>query len=452
MGIGALLMISCICQAEERNRILEVGIAVTDITPKDPVWLAGYAARDQPSTGIDTPLKIQAVAFRDGGNESPVVLASLDNCEVDRQFMIPVNKAVEARWNLRKGRLIVVSSHTHGGPVLKSALLGMYQISEDKREGIHQYTQFLQERIVETVGAALTDLRPAKLYYGKGRAFFAMNRRVYKESGMAFGENPDGPVDWDVPVLKITSTTGDIRAVLFGYACHATSMSSGNADFYKLSGGYMAYARSFIEETMQTEALFLTGMGADSNPSPRGSLKHSKRHGLQLAGAVVGVLNRPMKKITGPMSFAFREVPLDLESPPSKTELAEDVQNENPHIKNRARKYLDQLKQTHRIQTEVPLPISILGFGEDLSIVLMAGEVVVDYSLQIKRMFKGQTPWTVGYAYEIPCYIPSNRLLKEGGYEAESSLVYYGIYGPFAGRIQDSIMKTVADLFEEVRN
>jgi hypothetical protein len=78
----------------------------------------------------------------------------------------------------------------------------------------------------------------------------------------------------------------------------------------------------------------------------------------------------------------------------------------------------------------------------------LAGEVVVDYAIRLKRQYADDHPWCIGYAYEVPCYIPNVRILKEGGYEAESSLIYYGLYGPFRTSIESNILTQVNGLMQ----
>src|ERR1041385_8025409 len=67
---------------------LQIGIAVRDITPDGPIWLAGYASRNRASEKVDCPLVAQAVAIQSNPGE-PVVLVSVDNCEVSREFTAP---------------------------------------------------------------------------------------------------------------------------------------------------------------------------------------------------------------------------------------------------------------------------------------------------------------------------------------------------------------------------
>ncbi|HOW65908.1 MAG TPA: neutral/alkaline non-lysosomal ceramidase N-terminal domain-containing protein [Candidatus Paceibacterota bacterium] len=429
--------------AEDPSQV-EIGLAVRDITPQDPIWLAGYAARTNASIRADTRLYLQACAMRSG--EERVVLVSLDNCEVDRDFTAPVLEELGARHKLKPGAVIVVSSHTHSAPVLEGPLSPMYPLDSEQLRKIREYGSTVRKALAETVDEALANLQPARLEYGVGRANIGINRREFRGNQVVIGHNPDGPVDGEVPVLKIQGANGVIRAVLFGYACHLTSLAGGN-DFYVISGDFVAYARQHLEACYPgILPIFMQGMGADQNPSPRGSLLDSRRHGLQLAGAIAGVLNRPMRPIEGALRFSYARTDLPLMPPPSPAKLEEDAQANDRYIQSRARAYLEMTKRGKPLPTAVSLPMACVSLGDDLTFLFMGGEVVVDYALRLKRMFAARNPWTIGYAYEIPCYIPSQRILKEGGYEADGSLVYYGVYGPFDPAVENRVIDTMTAL------
>jgi len=354
--------------------------------------------------------------------------------------MQPVLKDYADKLQLGRGEVAVVCSHTHSAPVLDQTLTDMAQLPPQDLERIEKYSRSLQAKLVEVVQAALADLQPATFEQGTGRATFAMNRRVYQGDNVVFGDNPDGPVDWEVPVLRIKGTNSVVRAIVFGYACHGTSIRNGD-DWYVVSGEYMAYARQLLQADQPgAVAMFLTGMGADSDPAPRGLLVDAKRHGLELAGAVMGVLDRPMRPVRGAFKLAYDEVDLPLAAPPGREQLEKDAQSQDISVKLRAEDYLKLLGSGQPLPTSIKLPVAVLRLGEDLTFVLLGGEVVVDYSRRIKRLLAADHPWTIGYAYEVPCYIPSSRLIKEGGYETDSSLTYYGYYGPFRGVIESQLV------------
>jgi len=428
----------------------EVGIAVRDITPDSPIRLAGYEDRKRAADKVDQPLLVQALALKNLSGERFVFVA-LDNCEVSHAFMQPVLREYADKLRLGRGEVAVVCSHTHSAPVLEQTLTNMSQPPPEDRERIEKYSRSLQAKLVEVVKAALADCQPATFEQGIGRATFAMNRRVYEGDNVVFGENPDGPVDWEVPVLRIRGNNGAVRAILFGYACHGTSIRSGD-DWYVVSGEYMAYARQLLEaHEPGAVAMFLTGMGADSNPAPRGLLLHAKRHGLELAGAVIGVLDRPMRPVRGAFKLAYDEVDLPLAAPPGRDQLEKEVQSRDIPAKLRAEGYLKRLSAGQPLPSSIKLPVAALRLGEDLTFVLMGGEVVVDYSRRIKRLLAADHPWTIGYAYEVPCYIPSARLIKEGGYETDSSLIYYGYYGPFRGGIESQLVNRLETMVAGLR-
>jgi hypothetical protein len=429
---------------------MEAGIAVRDITPELPIWLAGYAARKKPADQVDHPLVAQALALRNPSGERFVFVA-IDNCEVTREFNEPVLRELQEKHQLKRGEVLIAGSHTHSAPVLPEALEGMYGMGEADAQKIRDYSGFLRRRIVEVIGAALADLKPALFEHAVGRATFAINRREYRSDHIIIGENPDGPVDWDVPVLRIKSaeSKGALRGVLFGYACHGTSIQGD--DFYIVCGDYMGYARRHLEALLPgAVAIYLPGMGADSNPSPRGTLLDARRHGLELAGAIMTVLNRPMRPVRGPLKLAYADVELPLEPPPDRAQLDKDAQSQDVYIRHRATNYLRLLAEGKALP-QVALPMAALRLGDDLTFIAMGGEVLVDYALAFKRTFAADRPWPIGYAYEVPCYIPTYRSLKEGGYESQYSLIYYGIYGPFRPQVEEVVMKKAAELVGAVR-
>jgi hypothetical protein len=432
---------------------LRVGLARRDITPSGPVWLNGYAARKHASEKVDHPILIQAAAFEDQGGEK-FVLVSIDNCEANREFNAPILLEIERRWRLPEGAVVMVWSHTHSAPCLSGVLRDMFNFVEAEKARVDEYSARFSTAAVEVVGEALEDLKPARLRRGLGSAGFAMNRRVFHEDRVDFGENPEAPVDHQVPVLTVWGEKDgaeELRAIIFGYACHGTSIAGD--DFYAISGDYMAYAREALERAFAgAKALYLTGCGGDSNPSPRGSLALARQHGLELAGAVAGALGRPMTPVKGSIRRAYSRVALPLAAPPAREKLVKDTADPDVYIQNRARDWLRMLDSGKPFPSTVDLPLGAIRIGDDLTFLMLGGEPVVEYSLRLKRELPAERPWVIGYAYEVPCYIPNARLLKEGGYEASESLIYYGIYGPLLPKCEEMIIDRFKGMVGELRN
>ena len=95
---------------------------------------------------------------------------------------------------------------------------------------IDAYTRQLEDKLVAVIGNALGDLRPARLSFGHSEAGFAKNRRTEF--------SPYGPVDHDVLALHVDDGAGRMRAVVFGYACHNTTMP---AEVCQLNGDYAGF-------------------------------------------------------------------------------------------------------------------------------------------------------------------------------------------------------------------
>ncbi len=90
-----------------------------------------------------------------------------------------------------------------------------------------------------------------------------------------------------------------------------------------------------------------------------------------------------------------------------------------------------------------PYPIEVWKLGPDLSWVFLGGEVVVDYSLRLKQELGAGRTWLAGYSNDVMAYIPSRRVLGEGGYEGASSMIFYGLPTTWAPELEERIVKEV---------
>jgi len=87
-------------------------------------------------------------------------------------------------------------------------------------------------------------------------------------------------------------------------------------------------------------------------------------------------------------------------------------------------------------------------FGDDLSLIALSGEVVVDYALRLRKGFEGQRVWIAGYCNEVFAYVPSERVLAEGGYEGGGAMKYFGWHGPFKAGVEDRVVGLVKKLMD----
>jgi Neutral/alkaline non-lysosomal ceramidase, N-terminal len=424
----------------------KAGIARVDITPEKMIWMAGYAGRKKPAEETIQKLYAKALLIEDAEGTQHIFI-TMDLIGVPRTLRELIEHEAKKRYGLNPGNITINASHTHCGPEIRKKAEILY-IPQEYIPSTQEYRKVLETKLIDLIGEAIAQIKPVFISYTHGRAGFAMNRRTPTEKGFINHPYPDGPVDHDVPVLKITSTKGALKAVLFGYACHNTTMG-----FYKFMGDYAGYAQQYIEEAHPgVTALFFMGCGGDQNPYPRRKFEQTLQHGRALANAVETSLQAKETPIHGPLKSAIKVVPLYLEKAPSKQKLVKLSQSKNRFTRRRGTYLLDQLNSTGRISNEYPYLIQAVQFGNDLTMVILAGEVVIDYAIRFKQEINSPRVWVAGYSNDVFGYIPSLKVLKEGGYEGRRAMDYSLLPGPFQESVESIIVKETHQLVNQLKS
>lgn len=425
----------------------QAGTARVVITPKKSMWMAGYASRNKPSEGQVQDLYAKALAIQDARGQK-LVIVTTDLIGIPLALREWLQQEAEQKFQLAPSRLLLNASHTHCGPELRASRTVLPGLDPARVDQSHQYFLNLQQQLLDLIGTALNNLQPARLGYTHGRAGFAMNRRLPTSGEPRNAPYPDGPVDHDVPVLKVESVKGDMQALLFGYACHNTTLG-----FYQFCGDYAGYAQQDLESTFPgVTAMFMTGCGGDQNPQPRGTPELAEHHGSALATGVKAALLGPIHPLEGNLQAALTTVSLDFAAPPTRAELETLSKSTNDSFRRRAASLMKELDDHGTIRSTYPYTVQVVAFGDDLLMVALAGEVVVDYSLRLKQELKGRAGafWIAGYSNDVFGYVASERVLQEGGYEGGGAMQYSTLPGPFAPGLEARIIDTVRDLAAQV--
>ena len=428
----------------------KAGLAKVRITPDKSVWMTGYASRIKPSEGTLHDIYARALALEDASG-GRAVLVTADLIGVSASVAKMVTDEAQRRYGLARDRLMLAFSHTHGGPSVTNLLrvLANPRMTPEQQRDTEDYTRGLVDKVVVLVGEALADLRPARLSVGQGEAPFAMNRRLKTDKGYVIGVNPDGPTDHTVPVLRVDGADGRLRAVVFLYACHNTTLGG---DIYQFHGDYAGFAESALESRHAgATAMFMMGCGGDANPHPRGTVDLARQHGETLAGAVHAVLSGAMRPVHGPLRTAFGTAALEFAPPPAREALEAQTTDKNQFVQWHAKELLAILDRDGRLPATYPAPVHVWRFGREMMIVALGGEVVVDYALRLKKELGPDGLWVAGYCNDVFAYVPSRRVLEEGGYEAGGAMTYYGHPGPFATEVEEVLVRRVHDLVGQVR-
>jgi len=437
-------------RGEESPPAWKAGLAKVRITPDKSVWMTGFASRTKPSEGTMHDLYARALALEDASGDR-AVLVTADLIGVSASVAKMVTDEAQRRYGLARDRVMLAFSHTHGGPSVTNLLrvLANPRMTPEQQRDTDDYTRGLVDKVAALVGEALADLRPARLAVGQGEAPFAMNRRQKTDKGYVIGVNPDGPTDHTVPVLRVDGDDGRLRAVVLLYACHNTTLG-GNV--YEIHGDYAGFAESALEARHPgAAAMFMMGCGGDANPHPRGTVDLARQHGETVAGAVDAVLSGAMRPVHGPLRTAFGTVALPFAPPPAREALEAQTTDKNQFVQWHAKELLAILDRDGRLPATYPAPVHVWRFGKEMMIVALGGEVVVDYALRLKKELGPGGVWVAGYCNDVFAYVPSRRVLEEGGYEAGGAMIYYGQPGPFATDVEEVLVRGVRDLVGQVR-
>jgi hypothetical protein len=418
------------------------GVASAAVTPQKSTWMAGFGARNKPSEGTAQELFAKALALDDGAGHR-LVMVTLDLIGLPRTLRKNLEQRAQTAWQLPPEFLLLNASHTHSGPEYSIGKVPADDMDLKVLAESEAYGAKLEETLFQLIGTALAKAGPVSLSYSHARAGFAMNRRLPTKTGFKNSPNPEGVVDHDVPVLRVAGADGKLKAVLFGYACHNTTLP-----LYQFSGDYAGYAQDFLQaDNPGIVALFLNGFSGDQNPYPRGTVELARQHGRTLATAVEAAMTANPKPLNEPMSAAFAAVALPFAPAPTREELQKTIAGKDARLARRAERLLAELTRHGRIATEYPYPVQVIRFGQQITLVSLGGEVVVDYSLRLKKELAGPMVWTAGYSNDVMAYIPSRRVLEEGGYEGrEASLSSSILPGPWDSSVEELIVAKVHDL------
>jgi neutral ceramidase len=385
----------CYAQATEAGP-LQVGIATADITPEGPVWMGGYAARNKPSEGTYKELTATCVVFDNG--QTRVAFVAIDLVAIYEKQLADL-RAAAAKAGIPPQHLMTNASHTHCGPRVSH---------KDNAE----YTALFQERTDPLFEAAVADLQPAVLDYTVGYSTMAVNRRQLNDEGKCIGMRPEPrkQIDPDVPILRVLSPEGNIRAVIFGYACHPTTMGG-----YLNGPDYPGFARDWIAAAIpDCTPVFLQGCGGDIKP------RYSKTNGRfgyvmleaipttaemghELGRAVIAALCAPPLVVPADRPTDLQEA---AKMPVTIGGIVEHIRVPDKETEGK----------THQIYNGAWRIGDVYIFGSQC-------EVCSNIGLRIKRELSDLRVWTNGYTHWGGGYIPDAASYPEEGYEVRVSRV-----------------------------
>jgi hypothetical protein len=436
IGTTSALLFVCIFVAGlsaegAESDVVPVGVAEIDITPEYPVRLSGFGFRRTESEGVTQRIWAKALAFG-SDTEGPAVLVTVENKGLSLEICEEVSRRVSAKSGVKPARFTVTSTHTHTGPMLKDVsptLFGM-PVPPEHQKNIDQYTRELIDHMEQVALAAIKDIKPSRLSWGVGKFDLAVNRRT-----------KGGPVDHDLPALFVKDLSGAVRAIYFSYACHCVVLSNN-----KISGDWAGFSQESVQSMFPGAiALASLGCGADSNPKTGvvgDDVQKCATVGRELAAEIKRICEN-LKPIAARPAIASTRIAIPFDTPRTREEWETRAKSTDAAVAFQAKATLTRLDRGEMLPKEMLYLIQTWIFGDQLAIIFLPGETVVDYSLRLKRELDRTRVWVNGYSNEERCYVPSERILKEGGYEGGGAMIYYDRPQRFAPGVEQRIIDVI---------
>ncbi|GAA3413222.1 neutral/alkaline non-lysosomal ceramidase N-terminal domain-containing protein [Paenibacillus hodogayensis] len=425
---------------------MRFGVAKDLITPDQPAYMGGYASFfNQQFQGIHDDLYVRTLLVEDGGTK--LVFVSLDLLFHDFALTEELQRWVETAYGIPGRHFFLAYSHTHGGP----ALVGY----DDASQHSPAYERFLIDRIQSCVSRAMVNLFEGTLEAGGVDGDWNMNRRRLVDGKMQNKPNPEGAKDDRLHVLRVLDANGRTKVVLFNYACHPVTVR----DTPYLSGDYPGRACHLIEaEYYGATGIFFQGAGGNSRPKAtayKGSFITCTYDEVnEMAASIVQAIKRlfanpkAMAPVQPKLAACQFRIRLELEPYPKRhfADIANDPDSW-PGLVGMANRVFDGYESQPDFML---LPAGLIRLSADLYIAYMGGEPCYEVKQKLERLFPDVTLLFWGYA-DAAAYIPDDRILAEGGYEAEGSVVEYGLKGPFRPGIDARMAEAFTTAFRALQ-
>jgi hypothetical protein len=419
-----------------------LGTAKMDITPSDPISLAGYAHRTGSFEGISRRLYARAwlleQSVKDDVRRALIIQADLIwwGPEIVRKLKTKLWE----RWGFDPASVILHASHTHSGPQTS----GMFTSSLG--EPNPEYLRLLESKLLDFVAEAQSNLESVQVYRGAGECRIGLHRRKQVEGIIRMAPNPEGPLDTEVSVIRFQTDEGMTKGVLFHYTCHPT-VSADNL----VSSEFPGVAMEALEEALGGGAIvsYLQGCCGDIRPDLvrdgefyRGSDEDVRRLGGTLSDEVLRVLAEPMKPLAAiELSWRSCAVRLPYQQLPGRDKL-QSLKHQQGVVGQWSTLLLDE---PFRIYDGASLELSMLHIADGLSFLALNGEVVTAYGTFVKNETEGQV-LPLAYSNGMIGYIPTAQQVAEGGYEALESTRYFGLPAPFEASLEQLICSGILQL------
>jgi hypothetical protein len=407
--------------------IINVGVGSVDITPAEPIVLAGSPTRLK-SQSVDTRLYARALILAAGGQK--VAIVTLDTLKYPVECVVRARQQIEKTTGIPASNVIICASHTHRGP------LWTY------------YRDQLVTPIVEAVAMAARDLTPCRLGTAKGKAEgVSQCRRVIKDGNVwnrwQLGPSErdkypaEGPFDPGFDVLALIGKDGRYKAVVYSFACHAA-----NTRDLTVSADYPGDVQQYVQEHLgyEVSTFFLTGACGDVNPVS--GLK-KEVFGEKLGGAIIRCLGH-LEPITKPsLAIETREMQMPGREHPvlKEAEIARNWPKQLEHYKKVFHDMMQAAKPSYQFF------FTGIRIGDDFAIVTDPVELFCEIGMSIKKRSPFKHTMVAEQTNGAHGYVPTAKAFEGGSYET-----WFGEHSHLTTRAGEIIEKESLEILNRLKN
>ncbi len=400
--LAAILLAALPVAAEFRAACVKV-----DITPDTPQWLHGYAPRQ--STGVRDKLYHRIAVMDDGANA--FYLVSTDICTISSAFYRDFCVRLEGETGIKPEQIWWSTTHTHSAPhvgpqelgtLFFSGTLGDRSTTEDT-----VYWEKVNRGLIDGVKEAKAKLEPARLGIGVGEARANINRRELRDGKIVLGENPDGPTDRQLGLIRLERPDGTPIGLIANYAIHGTCLHGGNT---LITGDAPGWVSSYVEEKLGVPMLFVNGAEGNVAPFPTvGNDPNDPRIGSfdDTLGEPILALNASIGTTTGDVKLVTAKVLIDT---PRKEGLG----------------WIDTLAEFASTSPEgeplVRVPAYTLTINDDTVVWAAPLELFSEIALNVRTASPFKNTLYFGLTNGSLLYLPTKAAFAEGGYEPSVSV------------------------------
>ena len=402
---------------------MRAGFSRRDITPPLGTRMFGWGGRDEEHgcDGVHDPLYVRAL-WLDGGGEA-VVIVGYDVLFFSRDVADRLRGAIGRRHGLAPRQVLLNTSHTHNGPTTGTWWTALFSPPDAL------YLDDLERATLMAVAKAQHRAENVSLRAGVASTDIAASRRKIGADGLARWEaNLDNTIYSDVPVCLFDGVSGPVCA-LFSASCHPSTVPG-----HAISADYPGVAMQEIDHALGAScSLFLQGVGGDTKVRASGEtlafgttwpdMVHAGRSLARSALEALGDL-KPARP-----ALASSETEIELPTLPVPDRAGFAAFAASVHKREMKALWADRmiarLDRGEVLPTAVPITMHGVRLAGGVRIVGLEGEAVADLGGLIAGEFGDGAALPLGYTDGCQLYLPSDRMLPEGGYEVESFYEYH---------------------------